>query len=78
MQQYGKRKRGSGQLHPHNECGVCSENKFAKRRAQQKKREIEEQLLSMEEDDDWDDWDDIWYVCHEDNEPWRDYQIGLL
>lgn len=25
MQAYGKKKGGSSKLHPHNECGVCSE-----------------------------------------------------
>lgn len=30
MQAYGKKKRGSGKLHPHNECGVCSEQNVIK------------------------------------------------
>jgi hypothetical protein len=35
MQPYGKKKRGSGKIHPHNECGVCSENSFNKKKARE-------------------------------------------
>jgi hypothetical protein len=46
MRQYGKRKRGSGKLHPHNECAVCSECKPAskKRVRQITKEEIKEEI----------------------------------
>lgn len=44
MRQYGKEKRGSSKLHPHDECDVCSEkSKISKKRARRRgKEEINE------------------------------------
>ena len=40
MLQYGKRKRGSGKIHPHNECAICSECKIpSKKHTRQVARE---------------------------------------
>lgn len=44
MIQYGKRKRGSSKVHPHNECGICSEIRVSKKRERQRARkEIKEE-----------------------------------
>ena len=41
MVAYGKYKRGSGKIHPHNECSVCGENNVIKKRDRMKiKREL--------------------------------------
>ena len=32
---YGKTKRGSSKIHPHNECEVCSENGISPKRERQ-------------------------------------------
>jgi hypothetical protein len=37
---YGKRKRGSGKIHPHNECQVCSEMKIIKKHERQKTKNL--------------------------------------
>jgi len=39
MIRYGNYKRGSGKLHPHNECGVCSEKTISKSAARRRARE---------------------------------------
>ena len=45
MQAYGKKKLGSGKIHSHNECGICSEQEINKKRDRQKsKKMIKEQL----------------------------------
>jgi len=36
---YGNYKRGSGKLHPHNECGVCSEKTISKKAARRMAKE---------------------------------------
>ena len=33
---YGKCKRGSGKIHPHNECSICAENNVIKKRDRMK------------------------------------------
>ena len=40
MIRYGNYKRGSGKLHPHNECGVCSEKTINKKAARREDREL--------------------------------------
>lgn len=51
MQPYGLRKR-HGKIHPHNECGICSENNIVKKSARQRaSKEIQEDLEeTMEEE----------------------------
>ena len=39
MIQYGRRKRRSSKIHPHNECKICSEIKVSKSRERQKAKE---------------------------------------
>jgi hypothetical protein len=54
---YGYVKRGSGNIHPHNECGICGEARFSAKKARQMARqEISKErfeMLSMTESD-WD------------------------
>jgi len=40
MIRYGNYKRGSSKLHPHNECGVCSEKTISKKAARRKGKEL--------------------------------------
>jgi hypothetical protein len=47
---YGKIKRGSSKLHPHNECGICSEQSINKKRARQRlAKQIKEELECVDE-----------------------------
>jgi len=39
MIRYGEVKRGSGKIHPHNECCVCSEKTISKKAARRRARE---------------------------------------
>lgn len=45
MQRYGKHKRGSAKLHPHNECGICSENHVSKSNERFESKQIMEQAI---------------------------------
>ena len=64
MQAYGKRKRGSSKIHPHNECGLCSENNISKKTERQEamKNIISQQIDIKENKMDEktiEDWDSI-------------------
>lgn len=50
MLQYGKRKRGSGKIHPHNECSICSECKppSKKRTRQVAREEIAAEIMKVQ------------------------------
>lgn len=52
MQPYGKKKLGP-KLHPHNECGICSEQSIQKGAARQKaKKELTElKRVKLEEEE---------------------------
>ena len=46
---YGMFKRGSGKLHPHNECAICDEKNISKKKARRKaKEEMKETLKEGE------------------------------
>lgn len=48
MQAYGRVKRGN-KVHPHNECGICSEQTIIKAKARQKaKHDIREEINGKE------------------------------
>ncbi len=47
---YGKRKTGSGKIHPHNECGICGESKIVKNREKaEERKEIAAALNDLSE-----------------------------
>jgi hypothetical protein len=52
---YGYVKRGSGNIHPHNECGICGKARFSAKKVRQKSRqEIMRELSHDMTEAEWD------------------------
>ena len=68
---YGKKKHRH-KIHPHNECDICGSDWASKIYARQEcKKIIAKELYELENEEEWDEYDDIWFMDRDEQANWQ-------